>query len=168
MNGLINLDSLDYSILSALTLDGRKSFSDLSEDFKVSVGTIRNRYNRLVENGILYIIGWTDPPKAGFNAYARVMIDVKPSQLIREIADKLLLIKEVSFIALTSGQFDLEINILCQDNKHLLEIMNKHIHSIEGVYETNTTVYFEVLKWASHDVGNVIKDATNKRKETLE
>jgi Lrp/AsnC family transcriptional regulator for asnA, asnC and gidA len=162
MNGLVNLDSLDYSILSALTLDGRKSFSDLSEEFKVSVGTIRNRYNRLIDTGILHIIGWTDPPKAGFNAYARVMIDVKPSQLIREIADKLLLIKEVSFIALTSGKFDLEINILCKDNKQLLDIMNNQIHSMEGVFETNTTVYFEVLKWASHDVGNLIEDAENK------
>ena len=148
----IGLDKMDFTILTHLQQDGRKSFTDIAEEMKVSVGTIRNRYTRLVKENVLHIVGWTDPTKAGYNAYARVTIQVKPTELVREVAQQLLPVKEISFLAITSGQHDLEINLLCKNNKQLLEVMHEKIHKIEGVHETHTTIYFEVLKWAAHDV----------------
>lgn len=146
------LDQLDWSILHHLQEDGRRSFTELAEELKVSVGTIRNRYHRLVEYNVLHIIGWADPVKAGFNAYARVTIEVKPTELIREVAQALVKVQEVTFLAITSGKYDLEINLLCQDNRQLLDVMHQKIHTIKGIYETHTTMYFEVLKWAAHDI----------------
>ncbi|MEM6765879.1 MAG: Lrp/AsnC family transcriptional regulator [Bacteroidota bacterium] len=146
------LDKIDIDILRHLQLDGRKSFTDMAEEMKVSVSTIRNRVNKLKTEGILHIIGWTDPVKTGYHAYARVTIDVKPSSFLREVATHLLCIEEVSFLAITSGPYDLEINLLCKDNSHLLEVMHEQIHPLEGVHATHTTLYFEVLKWASHKV----------------
>lgn len=147
-----SLDQLDWSLLHHLQEDGRRSFTELAEELKVSVGTIRNRYHRLVEDNVLHIIGWTDPVKAGFNAYARVTIEVKPTELIREVAQALIKVQEVTFLAITSGQYDLEINLLCKDNRQLLDVMHQKIHTIKGIYETHTTIYFEVLKWAAHDI----------------
>ncbi|NRB52516.1 MAG: Lrp/AsnC family transcriptional regulator [Saprospiraceae bacterium] len=146
------LDQLDWSILYHLQEDGRRSFTELAEELKVSVGTIRNRYHKLVEDNILHIVGWADPVKAGFNAYARVTIEVKPTELIRTVAEALAKVPEVTFLAITSGQYDLEINLLCKDNRQLLDVMHQKIHPIKGVYETNTTIYFEVLKWAAHNI----------------
>lgn len=146
------LDQLDWSILHHLQEDGRRSFTELAEELKVSVGTIRNRYHRLVDDNVLHIIGWTDPVKAGFNAYARVTIEVKPTELIRKVAHALIQVQEVTFLAITSGKYDLEINLLCKDNRQLLDVMHQKIHTIEGIYETHTTIYFEVLKWAAHDI----------------
>ena len=163
MENGIGLDKMDFTILAHLQKDGRKSFTDIAEEMKVSVGTIRNRYNRLVKENVLHIIGWTDPVQAGYNAYARVTIQVKPTELIRGVAQQLLPIKEISFLAITSGQYDLEINLLCKNNKQLLEVMHEKIHKIEGVHETHTTIYFEVLKWASHDVSNALNTADGKQ-----
>lgn len=107
----ITLDKTDIYILNALGKDGRKSFTDLAQELNVSVGMVRNRYKRLVDEGILHIIGWTDPVKNGMNAYTRVVLKVRPTEKIREVSEKLVAIDEVSFVALTTGNYDLEINI---------------------------------------------------------
>ena len=51
------LDELDYAILSYLQSDGRTSFTVIAEKLKVSIGTVRTRFNRLLEEGIISIIG---------------------------------------------------------------------------------------------------------------
>ena len=149
------LDKSDIYILNSLGRDGRKSFTDLAQELGVSVGMVRNRYKRLVDDGILHIIGWTDPVKNGMNAYSRVVLKVRPTELISEVAEKLVEINEVSFVALTTGNYDLEINVTCRDNTALLNLMHNKIHTIQGVYETNTTMYMQILKWASHNVSNL-------------
>lgn len=146
------LDQIDIQILTHLQKDGRKSFTDISQEMNVSVGMIRNRYQKLVESKVLHIIGWTDPVKAGLNAYARINIKVRPTDIILEIVEELTKIQEVSFLALTSGNYDIEINMTCINNKHLLDTINHKIHSINGIFETNTTMYLDVRKWASQDV----------------
>jgi Lrp/AsnC family transcriptional regulator for asnA, asnC and gidA len=152
MHNQIELDKIDIYLLRSLGQDGRKSFTDLAHELDVSVGMVRNRYNRLVESGILHIVGWTDPVKNGMNAYARIVITIRPTSKIKEVAEKLTQIDEVSFVAITTGSYDLEINVTCRNNAELLELMHQHINTIEGVHETNTTMYLQIMKWAAHNV----------------
>ena len=159
------LDDIDIQILTHLQHDGRKSFTDISQEMGVSVGMIRNRYQRLVEDKVLHIIGWTDPVKAGLNAYARINIKVRPTEMLNSVAEELSKIQEISFLALTSGDFDIEINMTCKNNKHFLDVTNEKIRPIKGVFDTNTTMYFDVLKWASHDVLN--SNGTKKEKKSI-
>ena len=112
-NNKFELDHLDFSILALLQEDGRKSFTDIAEELGVAVGTIRNRYHKLIQENILHIIGWTDPVQAGYNAYARINITVRPSEKIRQVADAVLRIPAVTFLAITSGNYDLEVNLFC-------------------------------------------------------
>ena len=63
---------------------------------------------------------------------------------------------EVSFLAMISGKYDLELNVQCRDNNHLIELMEK-IHLVEGVYETETNMYLRVLKIAQPDL-DLVKD----------
>tara|TARA_R100001143_G_scaffold63267_1_gene69254 strand:+ start:16019 stop:16546 length:528 start_codon:yes stop_codon:yes gene_type:complete len=156
------LDKADIYILNSLGRDGRKSFTDLAQELGVSVGMVRNRYKRLVDEGVLHIIGWSDPVKNGMNAYSRVVLKVRPTELISKVAEKLVEIPEVSFVALTTGNYDLEINVTCRDNTALLKLMHNKIHTIEGVYETNTTMYMQILKWAAHNVTNDANPASDE------
>lgn len=160
------LDSFDQKLVDLLKKDGRMSFTDIANRLNVAVSTIRNRYNKLVDDKILHILGWVDPTKSAYHSYSRVTIDVKPSSLFDEVANELMKIEEVSFLAITSGPSDIEINLMCKDNKHLLEVMKNKIHSIKGVYNTTSTVYYEVRKWASHDSTSEIrlKEEKVKRK----
>ena len=150
------IDELDYLILCELQKDGSISLTDMAQKLSVSIGTVRNRVARLLEDKTIQIIGRIDPDKVGFHAYARIFISVKPAKHIREVAKKLSNLAEVSFLALISGKYDLELNVQCRDNNHLLELMEK-IQVIEAVYETETNMYLKVLKIAQPQL-DLVKD----------
>ncbi|WP_224484110.1 Lrp/AsnC family transcriptional regulator [Robertkochia aurantiaca] len=148
------MDDFDKALVDLLQKDGRMSFTDIAGRLNVSVSTVRNRYNRLVDDKVLHILGWVDPTKSGMNAYNRITIEVSPSHLIEKVARELMNVEEVSFLAVTSGAADIEINLICRDNKHLMEVMRNKVFPIEGVFRTESTVYYNVYKWASNDTGD--------------
>lgn len=156
------MDGFDQKLIDLLRKDGRMSFTDIALQLGVAVSTVRNRYNKLVADKTLHILGWVDPTRASYNSYSRVTIDVKPSSRIDAVAKQLAQIEEVSFLAITSGPSAIEINLMCIDNAHLLEVLQKKIHPIEGIYDTTSTIYYEVRKWASHTIEPWTKNGNEK------
>jgi len=146
------LDDLDFSILTYLQQDGRISFTVIAEKLHVSIGTVRTRFNRLIEEGTINIVGRVDPDKVGFRSYAHIAVYVRPATLKDAVAQQIAVMPEVSFLAMTSGAYDLEVNVMCRDNDHLLEFVNE-LSKLEGVYQTKTTLYFKVYKYAQPDLG---------------
>lgn len=145
-------DSFDQALIDLLKRDGRMSFTDIARSLGVAVSTVRNRYNKLSEEGVLHILGWLDPVKAGYNSYNRITIDVRPSSVRDNVIQELMRIEEVAFLAVTSGGADLEINLICKDHSHFQEVMKSKIHTIQGVYNTTSTIYYQVYKWANYEL----------------
>jgi Lrp/AsnC family transcriptional regulator for asnA, asnC and gidA len=145
------LDTLDFQILSYLQKDGRMSFTVMAEKLSVSIGTIRTRFNKMIEDGTVSIIGRVDPDKAGFRCYAHIAVYVRPATLKEKVAQRIAKLPEVSFLAMTSGDYDLEVDVMCRDNNHLVDFIND-ISKIEGVNQTKTTIYFKVYKYAQPDL----------------
>ena len=150
-NGTAILDKLDFEILSFLQEDGRMSFTVIADKLKVSIGTVRTRFNKLIEDGTVNIIGRVDPDKVGFRCYAHIAVFVRPATLKEKVAQKIAKLPEVSFLAMTSGDYDLEVDVMCRDNNHLVDFVND-ISKIEGVHQTKTTIYFKVYKYAQPDL----------------
>ncbi|HNV98105.1 MAG TPA: Lrp/AsnC family transcriptional regulator [Chitinophagales bacterium] len=148
----MELDELDYQILEQLIRDGRKSFTDIADELNVSVGTVRNRYNAFIEHDLLTIIGRVNPEKIGFHTYAQILIKVRPVDRIAEVANLISNLPEVSFLAMTTGQYDLEVNVMCRDNEHLVSLMTNHITKMDGIFESSTNIYFKVYKYAQPDL----------------
>ncbi len=151
-NGNMILDDLDFSILSFLQKDGRMSFTVIADKLKVSIGTVRTRVNKLIEDGTISIIGRVDPDKVGFHSYAHIAVYVRPATFKEKVAVKISKLPEVSFLAMTSGDYDLEVDVMCRNNDHLIAFVN-NISKIEGVNQTKTTIYFKVYKYAQPDLG---------------
>lgn len=151
-----SLDDLDFKILSLLQKDGRMSFTIMAKETGSSISTIRTRVTKLIEEKTIHIIGRVIPDKIGFHAYASIKIAVRPANKIDNITQQLLEFPEVSFLALTSGDFDLEVDVMCRDNSHLIELVNKRISNIEGVHKTTTDMYLNVLKYAQPNL-NLVK-----------
>ncbi len=145
------LDDLDFQILSFLQQDGRMSFTVIAEKLEVSIGTIRTRLNKLIDDGTISIIGRVDPDKVGFNCYAHIAVYVRPATLKEKVAEYISHLPEVSFLAMTSGEYDLEVDVMCRDNNHLVQFVNQ-ISMLEGVDQTKTTIYFKVYKYAQPDL----------------
>ncbi len=147
----LSMDTLDFAIVSCLQQDGRMSFTVMAEKLKVSIGNIRTRVNKLIEEGTINIIGRVNPEKVGFQSYAQIAVYVRPIPLKEKVAQKIARLPEVSFLASTSGDYDLEVDVMCRNNDHLLEFVNT-ISTMEGVYQTKTTLYFKVYKYSQPDL----------------
>lgn len=151
------LDALDFAILTELQQDGRMSFTVIAEKLQVSIGTIRTRFNKLIEDGTINIIGRVNPDMVGFKSYAHVAVYIRPATLKENVARQISLLQEVSFLAMTSGEYDLEVDVMCRDNEHLVNLVDE-LSKIEGVYQTKTTIYFKVYKYAQPDLKLLRKD----------
>ena len=145
------LDDLDFAILSSLQRDGRMSFTIIAEKLGVSIGTVRTRFNKMLSEGTVSIIGRVDPGKVGFHCYAHIALSIRPATLKEAVAQKISRKKEVSFLAMTSGDYDIEVNVMCRDNDHLVKFIQE-ISQLEGVFQTKTTIYLKVYKYAQPDL----------------
>ena len=78
------VDELDRKIIEALQENGRESFRRIAARLGVSEGTIRARYARLTNEGILQVVAVTNPLGLGFD---QALVGVKTSGPPGEVAD---------------------------------------------------------------------------------
>ena len=53
---------------------------------------------------------------------------------------------EVDYVVVTAGSFDLLVEVVCEDDDHLLDLINTRIRAIPGVVSTETFVYLKLRK----------------------
>ena len=53
---------------------------------------------------------------------------------------------EVDYVVITAGCFDLLVEVVCEDDDHLLDLINKRIRALPGVSSTETFVYLKLSK----------------------
>ena len=92
----------------------------------------------------MQIVAVTDPLTVGFLRQAMVGINVEGD--LHSVADALAEIDEVDYVVITAGSFDLLVEIVCQDDQHLLEMITKRIRSLPGVRSTESFVYLKLRK----------------------
>ncbi len=71
----------------------------------------------------MQIVAVTDPLTLGFRR--QTMIAVKCDGDLEEVADKLADIDEIDYVVITAGSFDLLLEVVCEDDDHLLEILSR-------------------------------------------
>jgi len=149
------MDELDFTIITQLQDDGRRSYTDIAKALDVSIGTIRNRITRMVEDGIVRFICRPDAYKVGFHTPANIKVSIRPSLLIDEAAKAIAKFPEVYYLALMAGEFDLDIDVMCRDQEHLANLVNDRLHKIQGVDTTSTSVILRTYKLSVPDLSLV-------------
>jgi Lrp/AsnC family transcriptional regulator for asnA, asnC and gidA len=139
------MDELDRLILQTLQEDGRTPFTQIARRAGVSETTIRSRYRKLVEEGIVRTVGIVDPYALDFEAPAIIGISVEPG-MIEEVARKLVELPEVSYLVMTLGSFDLVVEVFCRDLPHINDLLTRQIHLTPGVRSTETLVIAQSYK----------------------
>ena len=92
----------------------------------------------------MQIVAVTDPLQVGFNREAMIGIEVDGD--MEAVADLLSLMDEISYIILTAGSFDIILEVVCEDDEALLEVINRKIRAIPGVRRTETFMYLKLRK----------------------
>jgi Lrp/AsnC family transcriptional regulator, regulator for asnA, asnC and gidA len=136
---------LDKRIIEHLQQDGRRPFTQIASDLGVSEAAVRARTNRLVERGILQVVGVTDPLRLGFQQMAMIGIRCERDKLV-EVSEKIADMPEVDYVVITAGSYDLLIETVCEDNEALLLFLAEKLRQIDGVRDTETFVYLRMVK----------------------
>jgi Lrp/AsnC family transcriptional regulator, regulator for asnA, asnC and gidA len=143
-HGVVDLDDADKLLIELLQEDGRLPYTRLAARVGLSEAAVRQRVNRLIENKVVQIVAVTDPLTLGFRRQA--MVGVKIEGDIIAVADALALIAEVDYVVCTSGSFDLLFELVCEDDDHLLTLLNDRVRTIPGVRSTETFMYLRLRK----------------------
>jgi Lrp/AsnC family transcriptional regulator for asnA, asnC and gidA len=137
------VDDLDRRIIEALQENGRESFRRIAADLGVSEATVRARYGRLCDQSILQVTGVTNPLGLGFDASA--MVGIRTTGPPEVVADELSHWEEADYVVVTTGRFDLLVEVVCADRRELLDVTNR-IRSLPQVVSTETFLYLELWK----------------------
>ena len=149
------LDHVDRGIIDALQRNGRESFRRIASTLGVSEATVRARYGRLCSQSILQVTGVTNPLGLGFDAQA--MVGVRTTGPPEVVADELARWAEADYVVVTTGRFDLLVEVVCADRRELLDVTSR-IRSLPEVVSTETFLYLELWKqlydWGAGRSGN--------------
>jgi len=138
------LSPLDKRIIEHLQADGRRPFTQIALELGVSEAAVRARTNKLIERGILQVVGVADPGKLGFQQ-ALIGIRCQPGRLVA-VADALAELPEVDYVVVTTGRFDILIETVSEDNEGLLRFLTDRLQAIDGVRDTETFTYLRLVK----------------------
>jgi Lrp/AsnC family transcriptional regulator for asnA, asnC and gidA len=138
------LDDVSKRIIEQLQEDGRRPYATIGKAVGLSEAAVRQRVQRLLDSGVMQIVAVTDPMQVGFSRQA--MIGIKVAGDLNAVAERLAEMPEVDYVVITAGSFDLLIEVVCEDDDHLLELLSRQIRELPGVISTETFVYLKLLK----------------------
>jgi Lrp/AsnC family transcriptional regulator for asnA, asnC and gidA len=143
-NHSVTLDPLSKAIIEQLQQDGRRAYATIGRAVGLSEAAVRQRVQKLIDSGVMQIVAVTDPLTVGFHRQA--MVGIRCEGDLEPVADALAAMEEVDYVVMTAGSFDLLIEVVCADDDHLLEIINKRIRVLPQVRSTESFVYLKLRK----------------------
>ena len=140
----IALDDVSKAIIEQLQEDGRRSYAAIGKAVGLSEAAVRQRVQRLTDSGVMQIVAVTDPVQVGFERQAK--IGIKCTGDSYALSEELSAIDAIDYVVLTAGSFDVVVEVVCENDEQLLQILNKQIRSLDGVTSTETLVYLKLVK----------------------
>ncbi len=137
------LDDTSKRIIEQLQQDGRRSYAAIGKAVGLSEAAVRQRVQRLMDTGVMQVVAVTDPMMLGF--HRQTMIGIKCEGDLVQAADHLAGMDEIDYVVITSGSFDLLVEVVCEDDDHLLEILSR-VRTVPCVTSTETFVYLKLRK----------------------
>lgn len=140
----IEIDGIDKEILRALMEDARKPILQIAHKIGISGAAIHQRLKKLEQSGVISGSKFVINPKVlGYTSMAFIGIYLDKASSNQATVKELRKIPEVLECHYTTGNWSILIKIICQDNEHLMQLLNKKIQIIEGVSRTETFISLE-------------------------
>lgn len=138
------IDAVSLAIIEQLQEDGKRPYAAIGKAVGLSEAAVRQRVQKLLDQGVMQIVAVTDPLTVGFRRQAMVGINVEGD--LGPVADALTEMAECEYVVMTAGSFDLMVEVVCEDDDHLLDVINKRIRALPGVRSTESFVYLKLKK----------------------
>lgn len=137
----IEIDGIDKEILRDLMDDARKPILQIAKKIGISGAAIHQRLKKLEQAGVIsgskFVV---DVKVLGYSTMAFVGVYLDKAMSNPEAVRELKKIPEVLECHYTTGNWSIFIKIICKDNEHLMQLLNKKIQAINGVSRTETFI----------------------------
>ncbi len=142
-DGPARLDATAKRIIELLQEDGRISYAAIAKSVGLSEAAARARVQKLLDSDVMQIVAVTDPTQVGFTRQA--MIGIRTEGDLTKVGDRVAQVPEVDYVVTTAGSFDLLVEVVCEDDPHLLDVI-RQVRELEGVVSSETFVYLKLNK----------------------
>lgn len=141
-NGL--LDDVNKAIVEELQIDGRRTYGSIAEAVGLSEAAVRQRVQKLRDAGIMQIVAVTDPLQVGFASQA--MVGIRTDGDARQVAELLAAVEDIDYVVMCAGSFDILVELVCENDDAVIDLLNGVIRKIPGVRETEIFMYLKLTK----------------------
>lgn len=141
------MDHIDISLIAGLGNDGRRSYSDLSNELGLSETAIARRVNALAANRMMYFVTLVDPRALGFELEVLLYMRVDLSAL-EFLATALAGRPEVRYVSATTGYSDLACEAVFRDTDALYDFITRTLGPLKGIREVEVAIELETVKRA--------------------
>lgn len=142
---LHDLDGLDLMIIRELEADGRQTNTDLAKKIGTSKATARRKLRRLIDEKIIKVVAVAHPPALGYKTVATMGINVRPGE-VDAVADTLAAYKNVHFVIISTGRYDIIAWVMFQDPEDLSNFLRRELGKISGLTSVETMVNLKIIK----------------------
>ncbi|WP_134671326.1 Lrp/AsnC family transcriptional regulator [Halorussus marinus] len=133
------MDELDREILTILRRDARKPYTEIADEVGTSEGTVRNRVDRLTEEGV--IERFTVSTRTG-NVKAMIELDVAVDVNTADLGERVADWEQVDFVWQVSGEEDIVLVVDAADTQSVNQLITK-ARELEEVVNTKTRLILD-------------------------
>jgi len=141
MASKLNLDKLDFQIISEMSENAEISYADLGKKLFVSGGTIHVRIKKLEEQKVVKGRRLSiDIKLLGYDVIAFIGFYLEKSSLYDSVAKELKKIPEIVRLNYTTGNYSMFAEIVCKDIQQLRTVLHDKLQNIAGIERTETFI----------------------------
>jgi len=141
----LDFDKTDSKIICLLQKNGRMPYKEIAQKIGISETNTRIRVQKLIDKKIIKIVAVSDPAKLGYVFVGNIKLKIVTSKL-DSILEKLKKFKEITFIALMTGNTDVDIDFISKSKEDLDNLIFKKISRIDGIVQTEASLIIRYEK----------------------
>lgn len=141
------MDKIDREILGILSLDGRRSFTDIGNEVHLSANAVAERVRRLTSAGVIrHIRATVDPASLGLQLEAHVDVKLRPGTPAAQFEAALRGLPQVRSATLLTGSFDYALRVACADREDFMRLVEA-LRERAGALETYSRLILREVRF---------------------
>lgn len=141
----MTIDSIDRQLIRCLQEDPRARYATIARRVNISESTVRRRIDALIESGAIVTSVLVDLHLLGFRSSAIVGMKADLDKS-RAIGNLLTSMPEVTYVAVTTGRYDVVFHVAARTLEELQDFLAVRIARIRGVRDVEVMVMPRMLK----------------------
>ena len=143
INAEYHLDKIDKEIIYMLMDNAKTSLAHISKNVGISTTAVHQRIKKLEQAGVIEnSISFLNPKTIGYKVVSYIGVFLDQPSYYHDAVKALKEVNEVVEAHYTTGNYTIFLKVLCRDNDHLMEILNK-LQKLKGVTRTETFISLE-------------------------